>query len=109
MVDAAINGASVFLSDTIKINGGNYDDKLIKDLCDKHGIRHTATDNNGDLEKVKTCRNQLAHGIDSFSNYARDITVEDLKHIMNGVINFISGILLGMEDYYNNKLFLAAR
>ena len=107
IVNNIISGTTIFLSETIKRNGGNYDDKLIKNLCDKHGIRYTAADDNGDLKKVKTCRNQLAHGIDSFSNYARDITIDDLKHILDGVINFISAILIGMETYYNDKSFLA--
>lgn len=108
IVNNIINGTTIFLSETIKRNGGNYDDKVIKELCDKHGIRYTAIDDNGDLKKVKTCRNQLAHGVDSFSNYARDITIDDLKHILDGVINFISAILTGMETYYKDKLFLAA-
>ncbi len=106
IVNGIVNGATIFLSDTIKRNGGNFDDKVIKKLCDKHGIRYTASDDKGDLFKVKNCRNQLAHGIDSFSNYACDITIKDLQHIMEGVLNFITSILDGMEDYYKNKLFL---
>ena len=106
IVNNIIDGATIFLSETIKRNGGNYDDKIIKKLCDKHGIRYQVSDDNGCLFKVKTCRNQLAHGIDSFSNYASDITTDDLKHIMKEIIVFMSGILKGLEDYYNSKSFI---
>ena len=107
IVNGIVDGATIFLSDTIKRNGGNFDDKVIKKLCDKHGIRYNASDDKGDLFKVKNCRNQLAHGVDSFSNYACDMTTNDLKHIMEGVVSFINGILSGMEIYYKDKLFLA--
>ena len=106
IVDNIIDGATIFLSETLKRNGGNYDDKMIKKLCDKHGIRYNVSDDNGYLFRVKTCRNQLAHGIDSFSNYASDITTSDLDLIMAGIISFMSGILLGLENYYNSKSFL---
>jgi hypothetical protein len=110
IINGIVNGATtIILPDTIKRNGGNLDDKEIKKMCDKHGIRYNASDDNGDLFKVKKCRNQLAHGVDSFSNFARDLTISDLEQIMNGVINFIIGILKGMEEFYKNKLFLDSK
>lgn len=85
---------------------GNLDARAIKNLCDKHRIRYTASDNDGCLRTVKEKRNNLAHGDESFGDCARDMSVVDLEHIKDEVIGFISGILDGMKEYYDNRRYL---
>lgn len=82
---------------------GNLDAKRIKSLCDKHRIRYLAQDNKSALRTVKEKRNSLAHGDVSFSECARDLTLSDLSDIKIAVVDFMKGILDGMEKYYNNK------
>lgn len=83
--------------------GGNLDAKRIKALCDKHRIRYVAQDDKSALRMVKEKRNNLAHGDVSFSDCARDMTLKDLQDIKSAVVDFMQGILHGMENYYNNK------
>lgn len=86
--------------------GGNFDARMIKELCDKHRIRYVASDDDGCLRTVKTKRNNLAHGDESFGDCARDMTLNDLEHIKDEVLCFIKGILDGMKDYYDNQQYL---
>lgn len=85
---------------------GNLDARMIKELCDKHRIRYVASDDDGCLHTVKTKRNNLAHGDESFGDCARDLTLNDLEHIKDEVLGFIKGILNGMKDYYENQHYL---
>lgn len=91
----------------LNING-NLNAKQIKDICDRHRIRYRVTDDQRILEKVKSKRNSLAHGDESFSHCARDLTVSDLETIKDTVLLFISEILVGMDQYYDNKQYLRA-
>ena len=44
IINGIVNGATtIILPDTIKRNGGNLDDKEIKKMCDKHGIRYNGS------------------------------------------------------------------
>lgn len=58
------------------------------------------------LDKVRKKRNSLAHGDESFSNCARDLTVSDLENIKDTIFRFLFGIIEGMENYYNKKQYL---
>lgn len=85
---------------------GNLNAKKIKDICDKHRIRYSVTDDQLILEKVKKKRNSLAHGDESFSHCARDLTLADLETIKDTVLLFISEIIAGMDAYYDEKQYL---
>ena len=85
---------------------GNLNAKQIKDICDRHRIRYQVTDDRQNLEEVKKRRNSLAHGDQSFSYCARDLTLTDLETIKDTVIRFIQEILTGMEKYCDEKQFL---
>jgi hypothetical protein len=86
--------------------GGNLDARNIKKLCDKHKIRYRVSDDNGYLSKVKAKRNSLAHGDVSFVDCARDMSLQDLKNIKDGVEQFIIKILGSMKDYYDNRYYM---
>lgn len=85
---------------------GNLNAKKIKEICDKHKIRYCVSDDNAILEKVKMKRNSLAHGDESFSRCARDLTLSDLEIIKDAVFQFISDIITGMDKYYTEKQYL---
>lgn len=85
---------------------GNLNAKQIKDICDRHRIRYRVTDDQFVLERVKKKRNSLAHGDESFSRCARDLTLTDLEGIKDTVLLFISEILTGMDKYYDEKQYL---
>jgi hypothetical protein len=86
--------------------GGNLDAEIIKKLCDKHKIRYSVSDDKGHLTTVKKKRNDLAHGNISFVNCARDISLQDLINIKDGVKQFIFEILNGMKTYYIHRCYI---
>ena len=106
MLNHITSDMSITLSKQVLDINGNLDAKKIKELCDKHRIRYRASDRDRCLYTVKNKRNMLAHGDESFGNCARDMTFEDLKHIKDEVISFINSIVIGMQDYYDNKSYL---
>lgn len=95
----------IFNKGMLNING-NLNAKKIKSICDKHCIRYSVIDDEMKLEKVRMKRNSLAHGDESFSDCARDLTLSDLESIKNTIFAFLSGIIAGMEKYYNEQQYL---
>ena len=105
VLDITQNAPLVLTKGMLGING-NLNAKQIKDICDRHRIRYRVTDDRQVLEKVKKKRNSLAHGDESFSHCARDLTLTDLETIKDTVIQFIQEIITGMEKYCDEKQFL---
>ncbi len=89
----------------LEING-NLNAKQIKEICDNHRIRYRVIDDQLMLEKVKIMRNSLAHGDESFSRCARDLTLSDLETIKDIVLKFICDILDGMDNYYDGRQYM---
>lgn len=83
--------------------GGNLDSSKIIKLCDRHRIRYVNSTNGEKLKIVKSKRNDLAHGAVSFSDCARDFTLQDLNDIKDDVIVFMQSILEGMKKYYDER------
>lgn len=106
IINQVITSQPIILSKEVLGISGNLDARVIKRLCDKHRIRYVASDDDGCLKTVKDKRNNLAHGDESFGDCARDMTLSDLEHIKDEVVRFITGILDGMKDYYDNKKYL---
>lgn len=91
----------------LNING-NLNAGRIKNLCKQHGIFCRAKDKDEKLEEVLRKRNSLAHGEESFAECSRDMTIDDLKIIKDTVILFMSNVIVGMENYCDNKKYLKA-
>ena len=108
VLDITQNTPLVLSKSMIGVNG-NLNAKQIKAICDKHRIRYRVSDDKLVLEKVKKKRNSLAHGDESFSVCARDLTISDLESIKDTVILFISEIVAGMEKYCDEKQYLRAQ
>lgn len=104
--DITTNAPIILSKDALGISG-NLNAKKIKDICDKHRIRYRLATSGELLDRVKRERNSLAHGDVSFSDCARDLTIGDLENIKAEVILFLSGILDGMKNYYDHKLYKA--
>lgn len=106
IVENIIEGTPlIFSKEMLNING-NLNAKKIKNICDKHCIRYRVIDDKMKLEEVRRKRNALAHGDESFSNCARDLTISDLENIKDTIFGFLSGIIEGMQKYYDDKQYL---
>lgn len=100
-------GIPVRFSYNLLKTGGNLDAQLIKDTCDAHGIRYRIDRNKkGDkLFLVKNGRNKLAYGDVSFTQFARDFTIQDIEEIKMEIESFMQNILDGMKNFYERKLY----
>jgi hypothetical protein len=85
------------------------DADIIREVCKGHGINFTPnTESKGGarLKDVKTKRNELAHGTLSFAECGREYSLEDLLEIKDQTYLFLSGLLDGMNAYYDNEGYL---
>jgi hypothetical protein len=109
ILEQVISNAPLTLSKEIieKMASGNLDARKIRELLNKHDIGFVET-KAGDKDKiltVKTKRNNLSHGDESFDEAARNLSLKDLRDIKTEVLQFIDDDIKGMELYYNNKLY----
>jgi hypothetical protein len=93
-----------------KLFSGNLDAKRIKETAEKYGFSYQTnprkTDNGSDLLKIKTNRNDLAHGFKSFEKVGQDYTADDLLKMQKRVIHYLKTILQNIETYIYNQEYL---
>jgi hypothetical protein len=106
IIDDVVLNKPIELTKHVIKYGGNLDAGTIKKLCDKHKIRYNVSSDKGYLSTVKEKRNSLAHGDISFVDCARDISLQDLINIKDGVKLFVSEILSGMKNYYDHRCYI---
>ena len=89
---------------------GNIDGKKIRDTANKYGFSHSTdhakTGDGTDLLTIKINRNNLAHGVKSFTEVGREKTAGELLEIKNKVIRYLRQILQNIETYLDNAEYL---
>lgn len=93
-----------------KLFSGNLDARKIKEIAEKYGFSYQTnprkTNNGSDLLKIKTNRNDLAHGVKSFEKVGQDYTADDLLKMQKRVIHYLKAILQNIENYISNQEYL---
>lgn len=93
-----------------KLFSGNIDGRKIKEFSDKYGFDSntdlTKTEHGNWLITIKDKRNDLAHGIYSFTEVGKDYSIQDLTSMKDKTINYIESILNNIEQYLLNDKFL---
>ena len=106
---------SIMVGETVELNrnalslGGNLDAEIIFKVCNNHGIDFkpdSSCKGGKRLEDVKEKRNGLAHGNFSFAECGREYSLEDLIEIKKQTYVFLSGLLDGMNKYYDSEGYL---
>lgn len=95
--------------DSDKTISGNIDAQKVQGLAKKFGFSsktHYTTRNGSRLHTVKTKRNTLAHGNQSFAECGRDYTYSELEEIKKQVIAYLRQILRNINDYLDQRKFL---
>lgn len=88
--------------------GGNLDAQKIREIAKNYGFSSStlkANQGGRELLTVKTQRNNLAHGIISFSECGRDHSFPELDKIKEEIINYIEDILNNIEDYIDQQAY----
>lgn len=89
---------------------GNINRDEIQKIADVYGFDYaTNYENTGHgkhLDKVKTNRNNLAHGNKTFSQVGENNSIEELKQLSKEIISYIYEIHDNIVDYVDNKNYL---
>ncbi|MGL6338366.1 MAG: MAE_28990/MAE_18760 family HEPN-like nuclease [Waterburya sp.] len=96
--------------DKEKLFSGNLDARKIKQTAEAYGFSYKTntrkSQDGNDLLKIKTNRNDLAHGFKSFEEVGRDATAEELLQIKKRVIYYLKAILQNIEIYILKQEYL---
>ena len=96
--------------DKEKFFSGNIDARKIKQTAEAYGFSYQTnarkTQNGNELLKIKTNRNDLAHGFKSFEEVGRDATADELLQIKKRVICYLREILQNIENYILKQEYL---
>ena len=88
--------------------GGNLDARKVRDLLKEHGIRYHTEASSEAARYVKEKRQSLSHGISSFSDCSRDVTLSDLKKYSDEVIDLVSSVVSIIDNFIENKSYYVA-
>lgn len=85
---------------------GNIDGKKIKAFAEIYQIKISEEDDISAMAKsllpVKTKRNNLAHGKESFYDCGQSVGLSELKAIKNNVIGYLDHLLSAIDEYIAN-------
>jgi hypothetical protein len=90
---------------------GNLDAATISKLCTKHGIPlkiPKIARGGTELSSIKRQRNDLAHGILSFEECGRQITVPELMQIRKECVSYLRALLSQLERFADAKHYRKA-
>ncbi len=93
-----------------KIISGNIDAKKIREIASCYGFstdtEYAECKNGEKLLEIKNKRNDLAHGILSFSDCGKDTSVTDVNNAFVEIYSYIRNITENIQDYINDKKYL---
>jgi hypothetical protein len=96
--------------DKEKLFSGNIDARKIKQTAEIYGFSYKTnaikTQDGNDLLKIKTNRNDLAHGFKSFEEIGREASADELLRIKKRVISYLREILQNIETYISKQEYL---
>jgi hypothetical protein len=86
-----------------KLFSGNVDAKKIRDMAEVFGFDTTSsfhlTQHGQDLLTVKSRRQDLAHGNESFSEVGKQFTTEDVRKIVRYSLAYMDAVLRHIDRY----------
>ncbi len=87
---------------------GNLDADRVRDLSAKYGFSHgtsPATKGGYHLVRVRQERNNLAHGLKSFTECGRDLTLDTLIEIKRQVVTYVRQILRNIQRFIDRRQY----
>jgi hypothetical protein len=93
--------------DEQKLFSGNVDAKKLRDVGQDYGFdtttEHRLTKHGADLLTVKSRRQDLAHGNESFSEVGKQYTTDDVRRIARYSLAYMGAILRNIDLYLDNR------
>lgn len=95
------------MSEVYSLFSGNLDAREIRNVFkNKYGFNFKESEfKEGVLKRIREGRNTLAHGDESFEEYGRTLTIQDIKDMRDKVFSFLDSLILVVENYLNKKLY----
>lgn len=106
LIDLAMDKTAIQFSSTRLPQPGNLDARTIRELCGNFGIpfqTHRRSRGGEKLETVRKMRNNLAHGLETFSECGRSYSFDDLDKIKNEVVIYLRGITKNIDNHISNN------
>ena len=100
LLDTIANDEPLSLSPRNLPISGNLDADEIRALFSKHGLKLSVSkraSGGATLKTVKTKRNALAHGLETFTECGREFGVSDIVQICSETCLFVSGVVASAE------------
>ncbi|TNV11605.1 hypothetical protein FH968_22295 [Buttiauxella sp. B2] len=89
---------------------GNVDARKIREVADKYGFSYDTdeekTRNGATLVSIKTARNSLAHGSESFRSKGQNASIDEIIKMKDEVFHYLNSILKNIEEYLDNKVYV---
>jgi hypothetical protein len=88
--------------------GGNLDADRVRELSARYGFSHgtsRSTKGGYHLVRVRQERNNLAHGLKSFKECGRDLTLDALIEIKRQVIAYVRQILRNIQTFVDRRQY----
>jgi hypothetical protein len=106
------SGGNILVSgfNAVALFSGNVDARRVREIAKEYGfssdINHKDAKGGSDLLTIKNNRNDLAHGIKSFSEIGRDCTIPKLTKMKEASIAYLDCILENIEKYIQEQEYL---
>jgi len=98
-----LNKETIKLSNVKMDFSGNLDAAKIRELAQKIGFDEPANGRN--LAEIKTKRNRLAHGEQTFYDVGKDFSVKELTDLKDETFNYLINIIDKIESYIFAKKY----
>lgn len=89
---------------------GNVDARKIREVADKYGFSYATdeekTRNGSTLVSIKTARNSLAHGSESFRSKGQNASIDEIITMKDEVFHYLNCILQNIEKYLDDKVYV---
>lgn len=89
-----------------KLFSGNVDSRKIRELARRLGYSSSVAGNGAHILAIKEKRNDLAHGVKTFSDVGREVTVEDLRKHVASAVRFLRSLVRNVESYIAGRHYL---
>ena len=113
-IDAVVTAAKEMAAlsfDPRRIFGGNVDARELRSQSSDYGFTIDAdgrrTKMGEDLVTIKRKRNDLAHGVTSFSEVGRDYTAKQIREMAFRSLGYMEAMLTSIDQYLTSRKFRA--
>jgi hypothetical protein len=93
--------------DKTRVFNGNVDSRKIREKLIEYGVKTTNAYTEERLHAILTARNRLAHGVESFGEYGKDLTAGELIGDYERVRELLASVLNDVEGFISQRHYLA--